>query len=42
MINSKKDIYVELALLINKLVLDEKKITYALYKEVQDAIINKN
>lgn len=37
-INDKKDIYLELALFINKLVLNDRIITYDLYKEVQDAI----
>jgi len=38
----KEDIYMDLALFINKLMLDDKIITYNLYKEVQDVILKKN
>ena len=38
-INSKKDIYIDLAFLLNKLVLDDNFVTYELYKEVQDDIL---
>jgi len=41
-INKKEDIYMDLALFINKLMLDDKIITYNLYKEVQDVILKKN
>lgn len=41
-INDKKDIYVNLALFVNKLMLDDGIVTYNLYKEVQDSILRKN
>lgn len=40
-INKKEDIYIELALFINKLMLDDKYITYDLYKKVEDNILKK-
>ena len=40
-INKKEDIYVELALFINKLMFDDKYITYDLYKKVEDSILIK-
>lgn len=40
-INRKEDIYIELALFINKLMLDDKCITYDLYKKVEDSILKK-
>ena len=40
-INEKKDIYINLALFINKLMLDDKYITYDLYKNVEDSILKK-
>ena len=41
-INKKKDIYVNLALFINKLMLDDNLITYNLYKITEDSILSKN
>ena len=40
-INEKKDIYINIALLINKLMLDDSLITYNLYKITEDAILKK-
>ena len=40
-INNKNKIYIELALFINKLMLDDKFITYNLYKITEDAILKK-
>ena len=40
-INKKEDIYIELALFINKLMFDDKYITYDLYKKVEDSILIK-
>ena len=41
-INEKKDIYINLALFINKLMLDDNLITYNLYKVTEDAILKKS
>ena len=40
-IREKKDIYVELALFVNKLMLDDKLITYNLYKVAEDYLLKK-
>lgn len=40
-INKKNDIYKELALFINKLMVDDKIITYNLYKEIEETILKK-
>lgn len=41
-INNKKDIYIELALFINKLMLDDNLITYNLYKVTEDVLLKKS
>jgi len=44
-INKNEDIYYEVALFINKLILDNKLITYKIYKVTEDMILkreNKN
>lgn len=40
-INKKEDIYIELALFVNKLMLEDKAIKYDLYKKVEDIILKK-
>ena len=40
-INKKEDIYIELALFINKLMLNDKYITYDIYIKVEDSILKK-
>lgn len=41
-VNRKKDIYINLALFINKLMLDDNLITYGLYKVTEDSILKKS
>ena len=41
-VNQKRDIYIELALFINKLMLKDNLISYNLYKITEDAILKKN
>ena len=41
-IKNKKEIYIDLSLFINKIMFDDKFITYDLYREVQDYIMKEN
>ena len=41
-INEKKDIYIDLALFINKLMLDDNLIPYNLYKITEESILKKS
>jgi len=40
-INSLEEIYFDLALVVNKMVLEDKGITYSVYNEVRDEILKK-
>lgn len=40
--NSRSDIYRELALFVNKLMLDDEVITYNLYKMIKDGILKRH
>ena len=41
-INNKNDIYINLALYINKLMFDENKITYNIYRITQETLLKKS
>lgn len=40
-INTKEDIYINLALFVNKLMLDDNIIGDSLYREIQDVLLKK-
>lgn len=39
LVNSKYDIYLEIALILNKSIYDEKKIDYHIYKMTEDKLL---